>query len=734
MRTVKGINMNHFPFNGLWKKMIFVLFISGSILLTISYYDYATVLKYQYLINSSLNPGNQSTDNNHTEVVNKTAAKNLRGGHVEEDSRFEQEDLQEEGTHETNSVSHQDTTTWKVKNLEETNRKTTQGLKEHQQASTHPVEQDSNAANLNNEGSYLVSSSKCKIKNQDPFSSDAKQFLKPSKYKRCTKIPLLTYVTKEDNIATVHVDAKLIPQYTKSTISCCYSDVSRGKPMKNRDDSIQLTTCTEFEKNVTISKEAILVRCIEHNTKEKIYENVHTSIRITSNVQNKINFYDNSTIKPLSVLFVGIDSISRLNFIRALPKTCKYVENNGWISLKGYNKIDDNTFPNLMAILTGFNQTTAYAICKPKTMGFLDKCPMLWYKYRDFSYVTAYAEDEANISTFNFNKKGFVSSPTDYYFRPYIMATERLNKVSVSSMGYCTGPETAGERILNLVKEFGVTFKNQPHFGFFWMNTFSHNEISTPTMMDNKLRGFLIDLDHKGVTNNTIIIFLSDHGIRFGDIRTTETGWLEERLPFIYFSFPPWFKDRFPREYGNFQKNTDKLTTPYDLHMTLQHVLTMSGLNHTISPSNACPRCKSLFEEIPKERSCEDARITDHWCTCAGYTQTKLQPAAEKKVAKVIVAAVNAQVATKEGGSKCAKYTVSGITTRLSHKFSYKNTSYILVILKTNPKAVFEATVSFNGDIMNSTFKTGSISRLDYYSTHSHCVSDANLKKYCYCI
>lgn len=116
----------------------------------------------------------------------------------------------------------------------------------------------------------------------------------------------------------------------------------------------RLTTCTEFEKNVTISKEAILIRCTEQHTKEKIYENVHTSIRITSNVQNKINLFDNITTKPLSVLFVGIDSISRLNFIRALPKTCKYVENNGWISLKGYNKIDDNTFPNLMAILTGW--------------------------------------------------------------------------------------------------------------------------------------------------------------------------------------------------------------------------------------------------------------------------------------------------------------------------------------------------------------------------------------------
>lgn len=94
-----------------------------------------------------------------------------------------------------------------------------------------------------------------------------------------------------------------------------------------------------------------MIRCSETDT--KLYENVHTSVRITENVQNKIRKFDNNTNKPISVLFVGIDSISRTNFVRSLPKTYKYVENNGWLSLDGYNKIDDNTFPNLMAILTG---------------------------------------------------------------------------------------------------------------------------------------------------------------------------------------------------------------------------------------------------------------------------------------------------------------------------------------------------------------------------------------------
>lgn len=35
--------------------------------------------------------------------------------------------------------------------------------------------------------------------------------------------------------------------------------------------------------------------------------------------------------------------------------------------------MDDNTFPNLMAILTGYNQTTSYELCDPKKVGHLGK-------------------------------------------------------------------------------------------------------------------------------------------------------------------------------------------------------------------------------------------------------------------------------------------------------------------------------------------------------------------------
>lgn len=496
-----------------------------------------------------------------------------------------------------------------------------------------------------------------------------------------------------------------------------------------------VSNCQHFEDNVTLNHDVVTVKCTNsNNKKQKVYENAHVAVTIKEDVQRKLENYDNTT-KQLSVLVVGIDSISRLNFIRALPNTYKYVEDNEWVPLRGYNKMGDNTFPNVMAILTGFNESNAYNICNPREIGKLDVCPMLWYDYRKLGYVTGYAEDEGSINTFNYRKKGFRDPPADYYFRPYILATETLAKVKKDDMTYCTGPETAGERILDVAKDFAITFKDYPSFGFFWMNSFSHNKLNSPTGMDNKIRGFLKDLDSSGVTETNVVIFLSDHGIRFGGIRLTETGWLEERLPFIYVSFPRWFKEKFPAEFSNFQKNSNRLTSPFDLHMTLRHILILSGHNYTMVPSKGCPKCKSLFEEAELERSCEDAGIEQHWCTCAGYTGTNLEKEVENKVKHYVLDQIHEIIRSKNSDHRCAKYSVEKIiSSSLSHQFFYKNDTYLLVKFQTDPKAVYETTISFKGNISSEKYSiSGDISRLDSYSEHSKCVSDAYLKKYCYC-
>lgn len=93
--------------------------------------------------------------------------------------------------------------------------------------------------------------------------------------------------------------------------------------------------------------ESIIVKCNESfksggKSEEKaLYKNAHTFIRRTP---ERAKILDKFKIlypqkKPLSVLMIGIDSISRLNFLRAMPNTAQYVHQNDWFELEGYSKV-----------------------------------------------------------------------------------------------------------------------------------------------------------------------------------------------------------------------------------------------------------------------------------------------------------------------------------------------------------------------------------------------------------
>lgn len=200
--------------------------------------------------------------------------------------------------------------------------------------------------------------------------------------------------------------------------------------------------------------------------------------------------------------------------------------------------------------ILGYNVSRSYKIANPTSVGGLDKVKFIWNAFSDQGFVTAYGEDTTPVGTFNYHKKGFKIPPTDYYFRPYLMAAERsLKHTNVDSMSYCIGPESEGERILNVATSFAETLRGYPYWGLFWMNSFSHNQLNSVSRMDDRVQRFLYNLEDRGLLNDTVVVFLSDHGIRFGEFRYTKMGWLEERLPFIYMRLPNWFIDVYPGKY-----------------------------------------------------------------------------------------------------------------------------------------------------------------------------------------
>ncbi|KAJ8943439.1 hypothetical protein NQ318_015719 [Aromia moschata] len=576
---------------------------------------------------------------------------------------------------------------------------------------------------------YLINTSKCRIPDIDPFNSEVNKYVCKEEYSNCTNLGLLTYIDKSDGVATLRVNGSLLPLYTLFPVTCCYSKIFRTNYVNNNDNEITFSACQEFKDKTVISYPFIRVTC--SSVLGKIYSNTHATV-----IPNETRILaDGERANRFSILLVGIDSISKLNLRRTLPKTYAHLKEN-YLELRGYNKIGDNTFPNLMAVLTGRNTTQLDASCNAKAK--LNNCDIIWDTFRALGYTTAYAEDEANIATFNYERLGFLEPPTDYYYRPYVVASEALGKRPRYGMTFCAGPETSGERVFNVAKDFAVSFKDSPAFGLFWMNSFSHDDINIPSAMDEKVLEFLGDTSFRSAIDDTIVIFFSDHGFRFGDIRYTHTGWLEERLPFIYFHIPDSFKRTFPSQYRNFLINTERLTTPYDIYNTLQDVLQLGNGSYRGKRSLGCPNCYSLFQEIPESRTCKEAAIDQHWCTCTGHNYISPKDRVVRLVAEFVVEHINGLVDSFPEDGACADYALSRVVSAgMSESYlNEKNQTvyYFLVIIETSPSAMFEATVEAYLGLDRNYFQLlGDISRVDRYAANSACVKDAVLKKYCYC-
>ncbi|XP_046735845.1 uncharacterized protein LOC124405194 [Diprion similis] len=609
----------------------------------------------------------------------------------------------------------------------------------------------SNKSEGNSTG-FLVSNSKCQIPERNPFDPLIRQFVTKEKFEPCTKTALLTRIVKMRNGELVlRVNLNVAKNYVD--LSCCWAPIHRSKPSetpdRNVDSKISLGSCINFKNEVIIpaNVEVVLVKCkakdlrprTKKNTKT-VYENVHSLLR-PEKVSEKLSQRKSSnSTRKLSVLLLGIDNVARWNFERSMPITSRHLKDTGWIELKGYNKMGENTFPNLMAVLTGMNDSQAMKVCKPtETFGF-DNCPMIWYSFKNTSYVTAYGEDTAEISTFHYYKAGFVNPPTDFYLRPYIMAAEKYLplKRHLDNSYYCTGPELSGVRVFNYALEFAKTFIGVPYFGFFWTNSMSHDNINGVSSVDSNVLDILQRLDYEGILNDSMVIFLSDHGMRYGLFRETIHGWYEDKLPFIYVWLPEWFKAENGEASEALRANGRTLTSPFNLYETLRDILARAGGD--ADPSSGCPHCQSLFSEAKKERGCEDVGVSHRWCACTRFGNSGISNESAHEAANKIVSYIDSSVErykNSRGKRICYKLRLKKIL-RVNEMFGfvssngtsgYKQFLYQLQVMPGNGK--FEALIQHHED-GDLTIVDGEVSRINSYASTANCL-DTGPKPFCYC-
>ncbi|XP_035224001.1 uncharacterized protein LOC118196639, partial [Stegodyphus dumicola] len=502
--------------------------------------------------------------------------------------------------------------------------------------------------------------------------------------------------------------------------------------------------CTPFKEKAEIGEEFIKVTCRYHNETE-FYQEFHSFVHDKQNVETRCR---KSKESRYSVLIIGIDAVSRLNMHRQLNKTYHYLLNNmGATEMFGFNKVGDNTFPNLVPLLLGYDERELSQVCwESSKKEPLDKCNFLWKRFAKRGYRTFYAEDAPYISSFNYVKRGFYHQPTDYYFRPFILAYEdALGRIKPLNCHLCVGSVSETEAVLHWTEQFASHFRDRSYFAFSWINSLTHDFLNMGSSGDHMYERFFRSLYESGSLNRTIVIVMGDHGMRWGEIRKTYIGRLEERLPMLLIALPQDFKREYPAETRVLNINSHRLVTPFDLHATLVHILHLQEKWTLVNPDkvseelavNFTMRSKSLFQPVPLDRSCDDAFIEEHWCTCEASLPVDTDNRNVKKAAKYLVSHLNNLLRAVK--KKCAVLKLESISdARLwqppsEHEGHSAEDNIFTVVIHTKPgNAVFEGTVKMSPPHQQCEL-LGTISRLNLYGSQSSCINDAVLKKYCFC-
>ncbi|CAK1602895.1 unnamed protein product [Parnassius mnemosyne] len=589
---------------------------------------------------------------------------------------------------------------------------------------------------------FTIRTKGCSIPALHPYDESIKRFVEfPRGMKQCPNTNKSLLNNNRTHIWVLHENKKHHNISDERIFSCCYRAFSRPSAIKDIESSgidnrVQYKDCVYFDNYIKATDEFVRVSC--HFDRIEVYQQFFLFAPPKKFMSHGTNEWAGDK-QAYNVLIMGIDAVSRLNFHRTMPKTLKFFKNRGAVELLGYNKVGDNTFPNLMPLLLGYKDSELKTTCFPYEQSTFDNCPFVWEWFKQAGYYTALGEDSSSLGSFNYFKKGFSHTPTDYYIHTFINEAEKnTGKIKDFNSYLCMNEKYFFQVLLDYIENLTLTLKSSKLFAFFWEITMSHDYLNYPMVMDTSYELLLNKLEASKYLHETILVLLSDHGIRWGNIRSTKQGRLEERLPFVYILTPHSFREKYSAAYSNLKLNSRRLTTPFDLHETLNDLVDLKNIeNENIifrgDNTYATKRGISLFMPVPDNRTCEMAGIDDHWCTCHRGKKLSTDSSDALEAAAHLVRQLNLLLHVHIQCAQLSLAELMDITEMEVGTPSEKEIGWreFMVTVRTLPgNGIFEATLRQTGADWKL---AGTISRLNLYGNQSRCIHNYQLKLYCYC-
>ena len=162
----------------------------------------------------------------------------------------------------------------------------------------------------------------------------------------------------------------------------------------------------------------------------------------------------------------------------------------------------------------------------------------------------------------------------------------------------CLGKDLAAEYLVQYAKKFMDTYSNTEKggslrpFAAFVSFVDSHEDSLTLISYIDRM---LVDLIQAAPESNTIIVFLSDHGLHYGPSFATSLGKQEQAEPMLYVKLP----QKLSEQSGHIlRNNAEYWATPFDVHETIFDIFFRSSHQQSDNRIGS-----SLLQPLPESRT-----------------------------------------------------------------------------------------------------------------------------------
>ncbi|XP_019632430.1 PREDICTED: uncharacterized protein LOC109476045 [Branchiostoma belcheri] len=387
--------------------------------------------------------------------------------------------------------------------------------------------------------------------------------------------------------------------------------------------------------SVTMETSYADVVCKDENGKDQ--HNYHTQFLQDDDINEsqRQKFLETKTKepswKPLSVLSISLDSVSRAHFHRpcGLPKTSAFLrklyygatedQNGGSLSHHAFlfnrlNAISGSTVMNLTPLYAGqlYDEVDEEKVRNRVFAKTVNE--WIWEYAGKRGYVTSYGVD---------NGGGLMGTRTpcmDCHYRPPVLPHQehgwikRENEeVSPNVLsGFCEGNHMLHEYIMNYTRDF-LRMPHPAKWAAFDLN--AHHGYSAESV--NQLDDRMVALLHGALSEdpNLVVFLFGDHGKSYHRFASHLGGHYETLLPFLSIILPTWLLRDRPAILKNLAANQRKYIVHLDLHKTMKSLLHYPRLDST-EGHTADTAINLLTETVPKNRTCEEAGLPAWTCAC----------------------------------------------------------------------------------------------------------------------